>query len=71
MQGRAGFTRLCVESPLNRMDDVGQGAYNYSLVRKHFKVAYDLVYAYGPHTLSIIALIVSDKLFHHFAESIE
>lgn len=29
MNGRGGFARLCVESPLNRLEDCGTGAYNY------------------------------------------
>lgn len=71
MNGRSGFTRLCVESPLNRLEDCGQGAYNYALVKKHFKLAHDLLFSYGPHSVSLLALIISDKLFQHYAENTE
>jgi DNA polymerase sigma len=67
MQGRAGFTRLNVESPLNRLEDVGAGAYSYSQVKKHFKLAHDLIYSYAPLSQSLLTLILSDKLLMHFA----
>ncbi len=71
MNGRGGFTRLYVENPFNRMEDCGSGAYNYALVKKHFKLAHDLLYSYGPYSLSFLALIISDKLFTYFANSID
>jgi hypothetical protein len=48
MLGRGGYGRLYVESPLDWFEDAGVGAYNYSLVRKHFKVAHDLLYVLAP-----------------------
>jgi hypothetical protein len=67
MAGRGGFTRLFVESPINWMDDCGQGAFNYTIVKKHFKLAHDLLHAYGPQSKSILALIISDKWFPLYA----
>ena len=61
VSGRGGFTRLCVESPISWTEDCGSGAYNYSIVKKHFKVAHDLLRAYGPLSKSFLALIISDK----------
>lgn len=68
MQGRSGFSRLYVESPLNRMEDCAQGAYNYALIKKHFRLAHDLLFAYGPHSKSILTLIIHDELFPYFAQ---
>lgn len=68
MSGRGGYTRLCVESPLNWMEDCGTGAFNYALVKKHFKLAHDLLHAYGPQSKSILALIISDKWFPLYAQ---
>ena len=67
MQGRSGFTRLNVESPLNRLEDVGAGAYSYSQVKKHFKLAHDLIYSYAPLSKSLLTLILSDKLLQYYA----
>lgn len=52
-----------MESPLDRMEDVGVGAYNYSVVKKHFRLAHDLLFAYGPHSKSILNLIIHEDLF--------
>ena len=66
MFGRGGYGRLYVESPLDWFEDAGVGAYNYSLVRKHFKVAHDLLYVLAPHSTSFLALVISDKMFNFF-----
>ena len=66
MNGRGGFTRLYVESPLNRFEDCASGAYNYQLVKKHFKLAHDLLHSYGPFSKSFLAIVISDKLLKHF-----
>ena len=71
MQGRSGFTRLYVESPLNRYEDCGQGAYNYNIIKKHFKIAHDLLFAYAPCSKSFLALIISDNLFPYYANQID
>ena len=67
LNGRGGHTRLYVESPLNRNDDAGEGAFNYSIVRKHFRVAHDLLFQYGPSTNSLLSLIISDQLFDYYS----
>lgn len=69
MTGRGGFGRLYVESPLDWVEDAGVGAFNYSIVKKHFKVAHDLLYMGAAHSKSFLALIISDKLFKYFAEN--
>jgi len=35
--------KLCVESPINVLDDVGAGAFAYTSVKKHFKLAYEIL----------------------------
>jgi hypothetical protein len=49
------------------MDDVGQGAYNYTLVKKHFKLAYDMLYSYAQYSKSFLSIILSDKLLAYYA----
>ena len=39
--------KLCVESPILVLDDVGCGAFAYALARKHFKVAYEILQTRG------------------------
>jgi hypothetical protein len=69
LAGRGGFGRLYVESPLDWVEDVGLGAYNYNLVKKHFKVAHDLLYVLAPHSKSFLALVISDKMFNYFTQN--
>ena len=49
LNGRCGHNRLVVESPLNWVEDVGSGAYNYNIARKHFRVAQDILLVYAPY----------------------
>ena len=66
--GRGGVGRLFVESPLDWLEDAGIGAYNYEIVKKHFKVAYDLLFTLAPSSKSFLCLIISDKMFDFFAQ---
>ena len=68
MSGRSGQTRLCIESPVDRLEDIGQGAYNYSLVKKHFKLAHDMLYSYAQYSKSFLAIILSDKLLLYYSQ---
>ena len=65
IHGRSGHTRLYVECPLDESDDAGQGALNYAVVRKHFRMAYDLLIQFGPSSISLLGLVVSDYLFEY------
>ena len=62
-RGGSGAYKLYVESPLNIMDDVATGAFNYSAVKTHFRIAYDILHTMGPKSHSLLSHIVSDKLF--------
>lgn len=57
-------SKLQVESPLNPLDDVGSSARNYSsLVKRHFKLALDLLKTRGFTSESILKLIISPEMF--------
>lgn len=62
MAGRNGLKRLYVESPIFWEDDVGEKAFNFEILKKHFKMAHDLMYSYGPKSLSLLGLVISDQL---------
>ena len=55
--------RLHVESPLDGLDDVASGAFNYNLVKQHFKLAFRLMQSQGAHSKSILTHIISDKVY--------
>ena len=43
IHGRSGHSGLYVESPLDWSEDAGAGAFNYIEVRKHFRVALEIL----------------------------
>ena len=53
-RGRGGPGKLHIESPLDPLEDVGCGAFNYNQVRQHFRVAYDILFSEGPKTRSLL-----------------
>jgi DNA polymerase sigma len=62
--GRApAATRLLVESPLDKVEEVSAGAYNYVVARHNFKFAYETLLTNAHHTHSLLSLVLSDKLF--------
>ena len=67
MEGRSGHTRLYVECPIDESEDAGQGAFNYDMVRNHFRLAHDLLIQFGPFSSSLLALVMSDYLFDYLS----
>ena len=51
--------KLFVESPIMALDDVGCGAFNYGLVRKHFKLAVEILQTRGFLSESLLQLIIN------------
>ena len=64
-EGRAEG-KLAVESPIMVIDDVGAGAFAYSQVKKHFKLAYEILQTRGFLSESLLKLIIDPEMFHNF-----
>ena len=60
---------LHIESPLDIQEDVAAGAFNYNTVKHHFKLAYQILKWQAPLSKSILAHIISDKVFIHLANT--
>lgn len=55
-----GDRKLCIESPLCVLDDLGSAIHRYGGVRLFFKIALELLNSRGRFTTSFINLIVPD-----------
>lgn len=63
-RGGSGAHKLYIESPLTIFEDVAVGAFNYSIVKQHFRLAHDLMRDIGPKKpTSLLQSIIHDKLF--------
>lgn len=60
---RHGQTKISIESPIDPLEEVGTGAFNYLVCREHFRMAYDLMYVNGSDAFSIVSLLINEKLF--------
>lgn len=61
--------KLAVESPIMVLDDVGGGAFAYTTVKKHFKMAVDLLKTRGFLSESFLKLIISGELFDDYQDT--
>lgn len=55
--------KLGVESPIMVLDDVGCGAFAYTQVKKHFKLAFELMQSRGFLSESLLKLIINPEMF--------
>jgi len=60
--------KLCVESPLDVLDDVGVGAFMYGKVKQCFRLAHDLLKSRAFLSESFLKLLINYQLFHNFQE---
>lgn len=58
--------KLVVESPIDVLDDVGSGAFIYTKVAKHFKLAHNLLMTRAFLSESFLKLIINAALFHNY-----
>lgn len=51
--------KLVVESPIDVLEDVGSGGFTYTVVSKHFKLAYNLLLSRAFLSESFLKLIIN------------
>ena len=60
--------KVAIESPINVLEDVGQGAFNYNQVKTHFKLAYETLLTRAFMSESMLKLIIDQEMFKSYQE---
>mmetsp|Transcript_117653 Transcript_117653/g.163887 ORF Transcript_117653/g.163887 Transcript_117653/m.163887 type:complete len:144 (+) Transcript_117653:717-1148(+) len=60
---RHGPIKISIESPIDPMEEVGTGAFNFLVCREHFRMAYELMYVNGPDSFSLVSHLINEKMF--------
>ena len=60
--------KLAVESPIDPLDDVAASARNYGEVKRHFRLAADILKTRAFTSESFLKLILNAELFESYSE---